>query len=106
MFNALIKQVVPTAQDNIIDIGVASDQTYLSSNYFEAIYPNKHKITAAGIDDASFLETLYLGMRFVRANALNMPFQNGTFDLVHSSAVLEHVGSLQNQARMISECLS
>jgi ubiquinone/menaquinone biosynthesis C-methylase UbiE len=44
-------------------------------------------------------------VRFQRADALNLPFANDAFDYVHSSAVLEHVGSSANQRRMIDECL-
>ncbi|MGR8932196.1 MAG: class I SAM-dependent methyltransferase [Gammaproteobacteria bacterium] len=88
-----------------MDIGVTSDRTYESSNYFEALYPYKSRIVAAGIDDAKFLEELYPGVRFQKANALSLPFSDQTFDYVHSSAVIEHVGSHGNQQRMIGECL-
>jgi hypothetical protein len=91
--------------DMVLDIGVTSDQSYASSNYFEMLYPYKDRIVAAGIDDARFLEELYPGLRFVYADALDLPFEDGAFDYVHSSAVLEHVGSLENQCRMIAECV-
>jgi hypothetical protein len=42
-------------------------------------------------------------VKFVQADALDLPFADGAFDLIHSSAVLEHVGSITNQARMIRE---
>src|SRR5262249_24404798 len=45
------------------------------------------------------------GVKFVRANALALPFAARSFGLVHGSAVLEHVGSYEHQARMIAECL-
>ena len=32
-------------------------------------------------------------MRFVIADGLRLPFRDQTFDVVHSSAVIEHVGS-------------
>src|SRR5690606_15042114 len=35
----------------------------------------------------------------------DLPFSEGEFDYVHSSAVLEHVGSAANQARFLSELL-
>jgi len=92
------------AQDKLVDVGVTSDQTYASSNYVETWYPHKSKITAAGIDDAGFLEQLHPGLNFVRADGLNLPFRNASFDVVHSSAVLEHVGGFANQVRFIAEC--
>ncbi len=105
MFSAFMREFAPLASETILDVGVTSDQSYASSNYLEALYPHKHRVTAAGIDDASFLETLYPGMTFKLANALDLPFADNSFDLVHSSAVLEHVGSRQNQARVFAECL-
>jgi ubiquinone/menaquinone biosynthesis C-methylase UbiE len=105
MFAAFMDEFSPRPSETVLDIGVTSDQSYTSSNYFEALYPYKDRITAAGIDDASFLETLYPGVAFTFANALDLPFPDDSFDLVHSSAVLEHVGSLSNQAKMVAECL-
>ncbi len=88
----------------ILDVGATSDRTYSSSNYLEAWYPRKDRITACGIDDASFLETLYPGVRFVAGNGRDLPFANDEFDIVHSSAVLEHVGSRENQVQFIHQC--
>lgn len=105
MFDRFLATFQPGESDTVLDIGVTADNTYASSNYFEALYPHKHRITASGIDDARFLEDLYPGLRFVSADALNLPFEDGAFDYVHSSAVLEHVGHLDNQQRMISECV-
>jgi ubiquinone/menaquinone biosynthesis C-methylase UbiE len=104
MFGEFLRRFEPAPQDAVLDVGVTSDRTYSVSNYFEALYPFKNKITATGIDDAAFLEVDYPGVKFVQANAVDLPFADKTFDLVHSSAVLEHVGSFDNQARMIAEC--
>lgn len=104
MYERFLQECKVEPSDTILDVGVTSDRTYSSSNYLEAWYPHKSKITAAGIDDASFLEEVYPGMRFVQADGLNLPFADGSFDVVHSSAVIEHVGSFQNQVRLIAEC--
>ena len=88
----------------ILDVGVTADRSYSSSNYLEAWHPFRENITAVGIDDASFLEREYPGLSFVRANGLQLPFSDRSFDVVHSSAVLEHVGNFDNQVRLISEC--
>src|SRR5215204_3161183 len=84
MFHLFMRALKTRPHDRVLDIGVTSDQTYRSSNYFEDLYPFKHKLTAAGLDDAAFLENRHPGLRFVRANALNLPFSNESFDLIHS----------------------
>ena len=93
----------PAPGDSILDVGATSDQTYSHSNYLAAWYPHKSRITASGIDDATFLEDLYPGLRYVRADGRDLPFEDGAFDHVHSSAVLEHVGSRANQIKFLSE---
>ena len=104
MYDRFLKETGIAAEDTLLDVGVTSDQTYASSNYIEAWYPHKAKITAAGIEDASFLRQLYPGLTFVRADGLALPFSDGSYDIVHSSAVLEHVGDFERQARFIAEC--
>src|SRR5204862_6615864 len=52
----------------------------------------------------SFLCRQYPGMRFVRADGLALPFCDRSFDVVHSSAVIEHVGSFSRQQAYLQEC--
>ena len=105
MYAVFIESAAVTERDAILDIGVTSDRSYASSNYLEAWHPWKDRITAVGIDDASFLERQYPGVRFVCANGLALPFADRSFDVVHSAAVLEHVGSARNQAAFVRECM-
>ncbi|MEP6942880.1 MAG: methyltransferase domain-containing protein [Betaproteobacteria bacterium] len=105
MYERFVECCAVTKDDSILDVGVTSDRSYASSNYLEAWHPSKERITAAGIDDASFLEAQYPGVRFVHANGLKLPFRDEAFDVVHSSAVLEHVGGASNQAAYIGECI-
>jgi len=104
MYDLFLKEANVAEDDTILDVGATSDRTYASSNYLEAWYPHKSRITACGIDDASFLEDVYPGVTFVKGDGLDLPFQDRSFDIVHSSAVLEHVGNFANQARLIREC--
>jgi SAM-dependent methyltransferase len=104
MYESFISAMGELKGTTILDVGVTSDQTYESSNYLEAWFPEKSAITAVAIDDSEFLEKKYVGVRFVKAGGLNLPFADRQFDFVHSSAVLEHVGSFDNQRRFASEC--
>ena len=92
------------SSDTILDVGVTSDRSYDHSNYLEAWYPHKSKITAIGIDEgAAFLQHTYPGMRYVKGDARALPFADNSFDYVHSSAVLEHVGNTVQQMAFITE---
>jgi SAM-dependent methyltransferase len=104
MFARFLDFARPQAADTVLDVGATSDQTYAASNYLAAWYPHKDRVTACGLDDAAFLEQRYPGLRFVRGNALALPFADGSFDFVHSSAVIEHVGSFANQRQLVAEC--
>jgi hypothetical protein len=103
MYARFLSIVEPQPPETILDVGATSDRVYDFSNYLEAWYPHKSKITAVGIDDAKFLEELYPGITFLKADGRDLPFEDGAFDVVHSSAVLEHVGSRENQMQFIRE---
>jgi hypothetical protein len=104
MFNRFMLDTGIAVTESILDVGVTSDRTYEASNYLEDWYPCKHMVTAVGIDDASFLRSQYPGMTFVMADGLQLPFRDQTFDVVHSSAVIEHVGSASRQRVFVAEC--
>jgi hypothetical protein len=104
MYEQFLRWTEVGEADTILDVGATSDRSYDWSNYVAAWYPRKGLITAMGIDNASFLERCYPGMKYVRADGLNLPFIDGAFDIVHCGAVLEHVGSSANQTRLVQEC--
>lgn len=103
MFERFVQAMRPGAQDSIVDVGATSDRSYDHSNYLEAWHPYKAQVTAVGVDDASFLESVYPGMKFVKADGRDLPFEDSSFDFAHSSAVLEHVGSSAQQAQFLRE---
>jgi len=104
MFGRFMRDTAVAATDRVLDVGVTSDRSYEASNYLEAWYPHKHMVTAVGIDDASFLSGQYPGMSFAMADGLRLPFRDQAFDVVHSSAVIEHVGSWGRQCAFVVEC--
>lgn len=104
MFARFLKSSGIAASDTVLDVGVTAERTYDSSNYFEKWYPYKDKVTAAGLDDARFLEKEYPGVVFVEADGRSLPFADDSFDFVHSSAVIEHVGAFEQQVRFLREC--
>jgi len=104
MYKILSQNLDLEKLDSIIDVGVTADKTQISSNFFENLFPMPEKITAISDQDTSWIENEYKGLKFIQGTVLETPFENNTFDLVFSSAVIEHVGSNINQRRFICEC--
>lgn len=105
MYEAFVRELAPRESDRVLDLGVSHLPEPLE-NMFEAYYPHPHRVTAAGVEDASFLEKRHPGLRFVALDASGrLPFADDEFDIGFSSAVIEHVGSRERQALFLSELL-
>jgi SAM-dependent methyltransferase len=91
--------------ESILDVGVTSDRERRSANFFERFYPHSDRITAISDQDAFWMEKEYAGLKFMRGDGRTLPFPNDSFDLVFSSAVLEHVGNEKAQVDFVAENL-
>jgi cyclopropane fatty-acyl-phospholipid synthase-like methyltransferase len=105
MYRVLAESVDLEKVQTVLDVGATADRTQISANFFENTYPYPERVTALSNQDASWMEEAYEGLKFQQGTALDMPFKDGEFELVFSSAVIEHVGSYENQMRFISECM-
>ena len=93
----------PRSGEKVLDVGVSHYENLPSTNYFLRAYPHQDQVTGVGITDLSPLETLYPSARFVQADGRKLPFHDDEFDVVHSNAVIEHVGPEAEQRRFLAE---
>lgn len=103
MYRRFADVLPPDPGDRVVDIGVTPDRALADSNFFEALYPWPHRVTATSIEDASFLEELHPGLRFVQTGSQSLPFPSRHFDVAFCSAVLEHVGDRAAQSAFVAE---
>ena len=68
-------------------------------------YKNYSNITSFSNLDCSILKKFFKKIKFIKGDARKMKFKNNSFDIVYSSATIEHVGSRLNQLNFIKECL-
>ncbi len=106
MYKKFIDLCKPTNKDEILDLGVTPDTILADSNFFEKMYPYKDKITICSIEDCKFMVKKYKLKSFVKIKPhQRLPFKNKQFDKLFCSAVLEHVGTRENQEFFLKECL-
>ena len=74
-------------------------------NFFEELYPWPERITALGLHDGAGFRARYPRIAYVQGDACALPFEDGSFDVVFSNAVIEHVGGRERQRRLVSEAL-
>jgi SAM-dependent methyltransferase len=105
MFDRFMAIVRPTEATRVLDVGVSPEGRLADVNAFESFYPWPWRITATSIEDAKEIELRYPGLRFVHTSGETLPFENWAFDIVVSSAVIEHVGDRAAQQRHLRELL-
>jgi Methyltransferase domain len=93
----------PSPSTRILDVGV-SDVVNAGVNFLERCYPHPGKITACGLGEGTEFQIAFPAVGYVRIEPnVRLPFDDGSFDIAASNAVLEHVGSPQNQRFFVNE---
>ena len=103
MFDIFMEELRPGKSAKILDVGATPDNSLPDSNFFLKLYPYKKNITSVSIEDLTPLKPLYPEVAFQTTNGKTLPFDDKSFDIVFSSAVIEHVGSRANQRQFLEE---
>jgi hypothetical protein len=93
----------PTPSDRILDVGV-SDVVNDGANVLERSYAYQSNITACGLSEGHDFQAAHPAVKYVRIKPnTRLPFDDGSFEIATSNAVLEHVGSFEHQALFVRE---
>jgi hypothetical protein len=104
-----LEELQPGPETTIVDVGVGDTGfdtepgVALSHNFFEAMYPWPERITAVSDVPLPNFAQEFPQIARVTASGTNLPFEDDSFDIAFSNAVLEHVGGREEQRRFVHE---
>ena len=88
----------------MLDVGTTSSLENHENQIIEFFY-NKIKISCLSNLSLEELSLKYRNLLTYMGDGRDMSFEDNSFDIVTSSATIEHVGNFKNQIKFIQECL-
>jgi SAM-dependent methyltransferase len=103
LFRELLR---PGPDTTVIDVGI-TDAPFgngSTDNFFEALYPWPESLTAVGNTSLDRFRAAFPSVTAVQADGRSLPFDDGSFDIGFSNAVVEHVaGGRDGQRQFVHE---
>jgi SAM-dependent methyltransferase len=96
----------PRPDWRVLEVGTNGSLEQAQDYFLHSLYPYPEQITAAGLEEPDVFQQVFPRYRYVQVGRnAPLPFDDDSFDLVFSNAVVEHVGSREQQRRFVDELL-
>jgi SAM-dependent methyltransferase len=102
-YRQFLDLVTPQADETILDIGANVTEYSETDNFLERHYEHPERITVLGVGDITPIKERYPSVTVVSGDGRTLPFPGNSFDIAYSNAVIEHVGSRDDQLRFLRE---
>jgi len=96
-------EITPDENTSVLDVGYADIEYSTSFNYIENHYPHLENLIALGIAAPEHFSDTYPEVSVVQYDGNIFPFNDDSFDVCWSNAVVEHVGDRDAQVNFLRE---
>lgn len=103
IFELFIKKIKPKKTYSILDVGSTSSLAE-HENRMVSLYKYKNKISLLSNQNLKKLKNKFAGVKVYQGDGKNLKFKDCSFEIVISTATIEHVGCYKNQLQLIKEC--
>jgi len=103
-FKVFEDNIVYTKNDKVLDIGTTGSTTD-QNNIFVKKFKYKNNLTCISDQNLDNLKSIYPEVMFIKSDGRHTNFGNNSFDVVHSNATIEHVGTSKDQINFLKECI-
>ena len=100
--NIFLKSFFFSKETTILDMGT-TEILDKYENYLLHHYKYKKNLTCLSNQNLKNIKKLYPEIKTIHRDGRNTKIKNKSYDIVYSSATVEHVGNLKNQTRFIKE---
>lgn len=105
IYDDFMRFAAPNARNTILDVGVSDVHTD-GANWTEVQYPFKENVSACGLGEALQFRAAFPQIAYTQIEPnQRLPYADNEFDIATSNAVLEHVGSTDNQTLFVKELI-
>ena len=106
IYERFARKFPPERAWRVLDLGVNGSLVHPEEYFFQALYPHLARVTGAGLESDDNFKRCFPQCDYVQVKrAQPLPFEDGQFDLVFCSAVIEHVGDRHAQRQFVEEIL-
>ncbi len=102
-WDTFLDHIKPTSSTRVLDVGFSDNECSETDNFIEKHYPFPENLTALGLEEPKNFRRSYPRVDCVQYDGNGFPFSDQSFDVCWSNAVIEHVGSHEQQGAFIRE---